>query len=143
MRVILDTCVLSELRKSSETNHSCDKNVWQFINTMENEQIFISVITIGEITKGIQLLSKGNRQNELHTWLQTMENNYQQSILEIDIETVRIWGDVTATAQKNGRIVAASDGLIAATAIRHGMHVVTRNVSDFKPTGVMLINPWN
>ncbi|HBS27769.1 MAG TPA: VapC toxin family PIN domain ribonuclease [Gammaproteobacteria bacterium] len=143
MRVILDTCVLSELRKSSETNHSCDKNVWQFINTMENEQIFISVITIGEITKGIQLLSKGNRQNELHTWLQTMENNYQQSILEIDIETVRIWGDVTATAQKNGRIVAASDGLIAATAIRHGMHVVTRNESDFKPTGVMLINPWN
>ena len=142
MRVILDTCVLPELRKTGNKGYSCDKNVWQFINSMEDNQLFLSVVTIGEISKGIYLLDKGQRQNELFAWLQSIENNYQQSILNIDVETVRIWGECTAAAQKKGRIVAASDGLIAATALRHGMHVVTRNICDFESTGAMLINPW-
>jgi predicted nucleic acid-binding protein len=142
MRVILDTCVLSELRKADSKGSLCDKNVWRFIDSMDDKQLFLSVVTIGEISKGIHLLDKGHRQNELFTWLQTIENIYHQSILKIDMETVRIWGECTAAAQKKGRIVAASDGLIAATALRHGMHVVTRNIDDFEPTGVLLINPW-
>jgi len=142
MRVILDTGVLSELRKADSKGSLCDKNVWRFIDSMDDKQLFLSVVTIGEISKGIHLLDKGHRQNELFTWLQTIENIYHQSILKIDVETVRIWGECTAAAQKKGRIVAASDGLIAATALRHGMHVVTRNIDDFEPTGVLLINPW-
>jgi predicted nucleic acid-binding protein len=142
MRVILDTGVLSELRKADSKGSLCDKNVWRFIDSMDDDQLFLSVVTIGEISKGIHLLDKGHRQNELFTWLQTIENIYHQSILKIDVETVRIWGECTAAAQKKGRIVAASDGLIAATALRHGMHVVTRNIDDFEPTGVLLINPW-
>ena len=142
MRVILDTCVLSELRKSGDERLVCNPNVMKFMEGMEDKQIFISVVSIGEISKGIHLLDKGRRQHELLNWLQTIEKNYKQSILKIDVETVRIWGECTALAQKKGRIVGASDGLIAATALRHGMHVATRNMSDLEPTGVMLINPW-
>lgn len=137
MRVLLDTCVLSELRKEN-----CHKNVRKTIEEYTEESLFISVITIGGITKGIGLLDKSRRKRELQSWLQTIENYYSDQILSIDLEIVRIWGEITSTAQKNGKIIAASDGLIAATALRHGLHIVTRNVNDFEPSGGLLINPW-
>ena len=61
--------------------------------------------------------------------------------LSLDSETARVWGELTARAQQQGRTVHMADGLIAATALRHGLHVMTRNVSDFEPTGVLLITP--
>ncbi len=137
MRVLLDTCVLSELRKEN-----CHENVRRTIEEYTEESLFLSVITIGEITKGIGLLNESHRKREIQSWLQTMERYYSDRILTIDLETVRIWGEFTATAQKSGKIIAASDGLIAATAIRHGLYIVTRNISDFEPSGGLLINPW-
>lgn len=104
--------------------------------------ILLSVITIGEITKGIILLNESHRKHELQSWLQTIERYYSDRILVIDLEIVRIWGELTARAQKSGKTIAASDGLIAATTIRHGLHIVTRNISDFEPSGGLLINPW-
>ena len=88
------------------------------------------------------MLSESQRKRELQSWLQTIERYYSDRILSIDLEIVRIWGEITATAQKSGKIIAVSDGLIAATALRHGLHIVTRNISDFEPGGVLLINPW-
>lgn len=137
MRVLLDTCVLSELRKDN-----CHGNVRRTIEEYTEESIFLSVITIGEITKGVGLLSESQRKRELQSWLQTIERYYSDRILSIDLEIVRIWGEITATAQKSGKIIAVSDGLIAATALRHGLHIVTRNTSDFEPGGGLLINPW-
>ena len=137
MRVLLDTCVLSELQKVH-----CHKNVRRTIEEYAEDSIFLSVITVGEITKGIGLLNKSNRKSELQSWLQTIERYYSDRILTIDLEIVRIWGELTATAQKSGKIIAASDGLIAATAIQHGLHIVIRNISDFEPSGGLLINPW-
>ena len=137
MRVLLDTCVLSELQKDH-----CHKNVRRTIEEYTEESIFLSVITIGEITKGIKLLNESHRKNQLQSWLQTIERYYSDRILVIDLEIVRIWGELTATAQKSGKAIAASDGLIAATALRHGLHIVTRNISDFEPSGGLLINPW-
>ncbi len=137
MRVLLDTCVLSELRKDN-----CHENVHRTIQEYTEESLFLSVITIGEITKGIGLLNKSHRKHEIQSWLQTIERYYSDRILTIDLEIVRIWGELTATAQKSGKIIAASDGLIAATALRHGLHIVTRNISDFEPSGGLLINPW-
>ena len=137
MRVLLDTCVLSELRKDN-----CHGNVRRTIEEYTEESIFLSVITIGEITKGVGLLSESQRKRELQSWLQTIERYYSDRILSIDLEIVRIWGEITATAQKSGKIIAVSDGLIAATALRHGLHIVTRNTSNFEPGGVLLINPW-
>ncbi len=137
MRVLLDTCVLSELRKDH-----CFENVRKSIEQYTDDSLFLSVITIGELTKGIELLTKGHRKRELQSWLQTIERYYSDRILTIDIEIVRIWGELTATAQKSGKTIASADGLIAATALRHGLHIITRNTSDFEPSGVLLINPW-
>ncbi len=104
--------------------------------------MFLSVLTVGELTKGIELLAAGERKRTLRRWLETLEQDYADRILSIDTETARIWGELTAGAQTGGRTIPASDGLIAATAIRHGLHLMTRNVTDFVNTGAMLLNPW-
>ena len=137
MRVLLDTCVLSELRKAQ-----VDVGVRQAVDEIPDDDLFVSVISIGEIAKGIALLDDSRRKRELQSWLQSLERDYATRILPVDRDTAHIWGELTATARKNGRIISASDGLIAATARGHGLHVMTRNVFDFEPTGAMLINPW-
>lgn len=137
MRVLLDTCVISEVRKS-QGSASVRKAVAELVSS----DVFISAITFGEMTKGIALLEKGKKKTELQNWLLKLEKNYARAILPIDIETVRMWGELTAQAQKSGCIIPVSDGLIAATARQHGLHIMTRNIKDFENTGAMLINPW-
>ena len=137
MRVLLDTCVLSELRRPSG-----NRGVFRAVEEISSENLFVSVISIGEIVKGISLLVDGKRKKELQSWVQALERYYADRILTIDLETTRIWGEMTAKAQNSGKIIPVSDGLIASTARRHGLHVMTRNTADFTPTGAMLINPW-
>jgi hypothetical protein len=138
VRVLLDTCVLSELRHPK--GHP---GVRQAVDALNEEELFVSVITVGEILKGVSLLREGPRRRALETWLQTLERDYGNRLLSIDLETTRIWGELTASAQKAGRVVPATDGLIAATALRHGLRVMTRNTADFEPTEVLLVNPWH
>jgi predicted nucleic acid-binding protein len=138
VRVLLDTCVVSELRKPQ--GHA---GVRQAVARLLDDDLFVSVITLGEIAKGIALLEDSRHKRELQSWLQTLERDYAARILPVDREAAHIWGELTAAAQKAGKLIAASDGLIAATARRHGLHVMTRNVADFAPTGVMQINPWD
>lgn len=137
MRVLLDTCVLSELRRPEP--HA---GVRRAIETLNSDDLFVSVLTIGEIAKGIALLKDGRKKRTLQVWLQTLERHYADRLLPIDLETSRIWGELTAAAQKAGRTISASDDLIAATARRHGLHLMTRNTTDFEPSGVLLFNPW-
>lgn len=137
MRVLLDTCVLSELRHPK--GHT---SVRQAVDSFSSESLFVSVLSIGEIAKGIALLKESQKKQTLRTWLQTLERYYADRLLAVDLETSRIWGELTAAAQSKGRTLPASDGLIAATARRHGLHVMTRNVADFEPAGVLLLNPW-
>ncbi len=137
MRVLLDTCVLSELRKPQ-----VDPGLRQAVDEIPDDDLFVSVISIGEIAKGIALLDESRRKRELQSWLQALERDYATRILQVDRETAHIWGELTAAARKNGQGISASDRLIAATARRHGLHIMTRNVADFEPTGAMLINPW-
>jgi hypothetical protein len=134
---LLDTCVLSELRHPK--GHP---GVRQAVDVLKEEELFVSVITIGEILKGISLLRGSPKRRALETWLQTLERDYGDRLLSIDLETSRLWGELTASAQKAGRVVHATDGLIAATALRYGLRVMTRNTADFEPTGVLLLNPW-
>lgn len=138
MRVLLDTCVLSELRKEH-----CPPQVRAAVELLDDASLFVSVISLGEIAKGIALLDDSKRKRSLRDWLETLEQAYGERILPVDLETVRIWGEVTAKAQRAGKVVAAADGLIAATALRYGLHVMTRNVDDFSPTEVLLLNPWD
>ena len=138
MRALLDTCILSELRLPASV-HVLEKTLGLF----ESTDLYISVISVGEITKGITLLVPSKKKSALQHWANHLEKSYSDRILNIDSETVHVWGELTANAQIRGRVVHVSDGLIAATALVHGLHVITRNVSDFESTGVLILNPWD
>lgn len=137
MNVLLDTCVLSELRR-----RQANLKVLQAVEALDPHEIFLSAITIGEITKGITLLADGRHKQELAFWLREIGQHVAGQILPIDHETARIWGEITARAQAGGIIVPASDGLIAATALQHGLHAMTRNTRHFAATGALIIDPF-
>ena len=112
---------------------------------MENipeSDLFLSVVTVGELINGIMRLAPGKRRRELDAWLSQVEQLYSPRIFPIDIETARIWGEITARASKQGNTIPTADGLIAATALRHGAHLMTRNSPHFRATGVLLLDPW-
>jgi predicted nucleic acid-binding protein len=137
VKVLLDTCTLAEIRKPKP-----DEAVVEAVRAIPDQQLYLSVLTVGEIAKGIGLLAAGKKRSELTSWLAGLEGQFSERVLPIDVETGRMWGELTARAQKKGYAIATVDGLIAATALRHGLHVMTRNEEDFKATGVRVINPW-
>lgn len=137
VKVLVDTCVLSEVRHPKG-----NAQVRQAVEALDDRALFLSVITIGEITKGISLLDDGRRKRELTAWLSELEQHAADQILPIDHDTARIWGEITARAQATGEVIPASDGLIAATALRHGLHVMTHNTRHFAATGALIIDPW-
>jgi len=137
VKVLLDTCTLSEIRHPK--GNPSVKKVYQ---TLPESDLYISVITLGELMKGVSLLKDGLRKNDLEQWVQGLERYYSEHILPVDRDVAHIWGEITARAQLNGQTLGACDGLIAATALANGLHIMTRNVKDFECTGACLINPW-
>ena len=137
MKVLLDTCVLSELQKPAGS-----PAVQSFVDLSPGKSLFLSVITIGEITKGVALLSEGERKSSLRAWLIGLSSKFEDRILPLDQETAEIWGELSASGQQRGRSIPVADGLIAATAIRHGLHVATRNTAHFEAARAMIVNPW-
>jgi predicted nucleic acid-binding protein len=137
MRLLLDTCALSELHREQ-----CAPSALKLLDSTRDEDLFISVVTIGELQKGITLLAPSRRKQDLEGWISAIEALHFERILPIGRDTARIWGEVTARCQLNGYALGAADGLIAATAVEHGLHIFTRNSRDFEPTGAMIIDPW-
>lgn len=137
MRTLVDTCVLSEVRHPKG-----NPRVRERFEAISDDSIYLSVITVGEITRGIGKLAAGPKRQTLQTWLEALTSAAGGRILPIDVETAVIWGEITVKSERAGQPLPTSDGLIAATAIRHGLHLMTRNVRDFESSGVMLINPW-
>ena len=137
MRFLLDTNVLSEMQRPQP-----NPQVLARLTATPPDDKFLSVITVGEITNGIEQMPPSKRRRELEEWLEEAERDFAARILPVDVDTARIWGEVTARAKAAGRVVPPADGLIAATAIRHGLHLVTRNTADFQATGALLIDPW-
>lgn len=137
MRALLDTCTLAEVRKPDG-----NESVKSAVRELPDEDLFLSVLSVGEIVKGIALLASGKKKTALSTWLATLEQQFAERILGLDVETGRIWGELTARAQKKGVIIPASDGLLAATALRHGLHVMTRNTKHFEASGALILDPW-
>lgn len=137
MKVLLDTCVLSEIRLPRG-----EPKVQAAVAALEDDDIFLSVLSIGELTKGICLLPESRRKRNLAQWLSGLERQYQDRILGVDRETAVIWGEVLARCQRAGTAAPAIDALLAATAMRHGLHVMTRNTRDFAVTGALIVDPW-
>jgi toxin FitB len=105
--------------------------------------MYLSVITFGELRKGIEKLPDSKKKKELNRWIkEDLNQRFKNRVLNITIEEVNKWGEISAEAEKDGKPLSAIDSLIAATALVHDLSVVTRNTQDMEGSGVEVINPW-
>lgn len=138
MTFVLDTCVLSETIKPEP-----DASLVQWLQAQEPDSLFVSAITLGELRKGIDRLAPGKKRHDLSLWLVSLMGEFGGRFLDFDTETAMIWGSLSAMLESAGTPLPVIDTMIAACALRHGHSLVTRNESDYRATGVPLINPWN
>jgi len=136
---LLDTNVISESAKPRP-----DAGVLSWLATVNEDEVFLSVITLAELRHGVERMPAGARRSALDEWVtDALPARFANRLLQIDPATADQWGRTIARGQAAGRPLSAMDGFIAATAERHRLTLVTRNVSDFEVTGVRLLNPWN
>ena len=135
--ILLDTCVISEVARAAP-----DPEVLAWYDGLAEDTLRLSVLSVGELQKGIDLLEPGRRRAGLQGWLDGLVAAYGDRILEIDQAVARRWGAISARTQRAGRRRPPIDALLAATALQHDLTLATRNVTDFEGTGVRLVNPW-
>lgn len=136
---LLDTNVVSELIK-----HRPNAGLSKWLLSVHEETCFLSVLTTGEIRKGINLLPAGARRSSLETWLEReLAVRFSGRILAIDRAVADKWGRLTAEVNTKKKVMPVIDGLIAATALEHDLTVVTRNSSDMELASVPVLNPWS
>lgn len=137
MSYLVDTNVLSELARTQP-----DSGVVAWLRLHE-PQIHVSAISIGELRRGIERLPNGKRKTGLQSWFAGLCQRMDGRILSFNTSTAHVWGQLLAAWEKNGLSLPALDGQIAATAHRHSLTVVTRNVSDFAKSGIKTFNPFS
>jgi len=136
---LVDTNVASEL-----TRETPDARVAAFLRNAARESLFLSVMTLGEICKGIDMLPVSQKRDALQDWLEIdVRSWYAGRILPVTESIAERWGHMAATAKQQGITVKVVDAVIAATALEHDLTLVTRNVKDFAGLGVVLLNPWD
>nr|WP_254007783.1 type II toxin-antitoxin system VapC family toxin [Rhizobium sp. L1K21] len=136
--MLVDTNVLSEVTKPQP-----DVNVLQWLDTIDEDRTFISVISIAEIRRGIVLLDEGRRRNALEEWLShDLPQRFEHRILPVTEKIAETWGDLMGHARRTGRGLSSMDGIIAATAVAHELCLATRNIKYFQGLGVELFDPW-
>ena len=135
---LLDTNVISELIKPKP-----EPKVTTWIDGTDEELLFLSVLTLGEIRKGIVLLTRSARRTSLEAWLsKELPLRFSNRILSVDQEVADRWGHLSGLTSARGVHVGVIDGLLAATAMQHNLTLVTRDTRDVTATGVTLFNPW-
>ena len=138
MNYLLDTCVISELVAKRP-----NPKVVTWIDSIDDDSLYLSVITLGEIARGIEKLADSPRKQRLDIWLESeLPARFAERILLIDGRVMHIWGRLVAQLEQRGRTLPVMDSLIAAIALTANLHLVTRNESDFADTGVTIVNPW-
>ena len=138
MRYLLDTNVISEL-----VAKQLNTKVIQWIDTLDPNSVYLSVITIGELRKGIEKLPNSKRKDTLRSWLNDdLLMRFSGRILELDIRAMLAWGEFTGQLEQVGKPLPALDSLIAALALHHNCTLATRNEDDFRATGIAIVNPW-
>jgi predicted nucleic acid-binding protein len=136
---LIDTNVLSEYNRPGGP----DAGVKRWLETTDRQSQHVSVITLAEIQKGIELLAEGKRRAQLEQWLrQDLEAWFSGRILPVDRQVAGRWASLVAQGARAGRHLPTVDSLIAATALAYDLTIVTRNTRDFEGIGVTIINPW-
>ena len=138
MKFLLDTCVISELIKPKP-----DKNVAAWIQSQNEHSLYLSVLTFGEIQKGIEKTTDTIRIQRLKSWVdEDLYIRFKSRIIPIDLTVANKWGEIQAQTEKKGTPMPAIDGLIAVSGLVYNCTVVTRNISDMKNSTALLLNPW-
>jgi predicted nucleic acid-binding protein len=137
MSYLLDTCVVSEQTKPQPATP-----VVEWLRAVDPEALYLSVLTLGELEKGIERLSAGTRKVKLRKWLEELRAKSAGRIIAIDDPIATQWGHLLARTEGKGAPLPVIDALIGATAIVRGLTVVTRNRSDIARTGAAIVDPW-
>ena len=135
--MLLDTNVLSELNRALP-----DPNVLAWAGAVDERELYVSVVSIAEMRYGVQLLEFGRRRAGLESALPNVIERFADRTLPVDVSVADIWGRSITVARRSGQPVQAMDGLIGATALVHGMTVVTRNVHHFTALRAAVTDPW-
>jgi len=139
MNYLLDTCLLSELRKPAP-----DTGVVAWVSDIDENRLFVSVLSLGEIQKGVAKLERGRRKNALQHWLEhDLLSRFEGRVLSLDLEMALEWGLLSAATEGQGRSAPVVDTLLAVTAISRNLTLITRNDKDFARLPVKVLNPWN
>ena len=135
MGFLLDTNIVSELRKGSR----CDSGLRSWFDDTLNEELWLSTLVIGEIRQGIERLRSKDPTSSSHLerWLTGLSDSYKGRILPVSIAVAHRWGILNA-----GNPISYIDGYLAATALEHGLVLVTRNTRDVQATGATILNPF-
>lgn len=135
---LLDTNCISELVRVKP-----EPRVMAWMDAADEGLLYLSVLTLGEIRKGLAGLAQGRRRTHLETWLAVdLQVRFSGRILEIDASVTDRWGLLRAQAKRKGISLPVIDGLLAATALHHNLTVVSRNAADFTNAHVQVLNPW-
>ncbi len=138
MNFLLDTCLVSEL-----TRPKPHPRVAEWIRSEPESKLYLSVLTIGELRKGIERLPDSHKRNQIEAWLNNeLRRRFSGRILPVDDAVAERWGLESAKAEQSGNPLPVIDGLLAATGLVHALTIVTHNIKDMEQTSVMLLNPW-
>lgn len=138
MKFLLDTCLVSELVKKEPNS-----KVIAWLDECDEQSLFLSVLTIGELQKGISKLSDGVKKEKLQNWVEhDLVDRFEGRVLGLDLDTALVWGKLQGEAEQKGEKLPVMDSLIAATAALHGLFVVTRNARDMERCQVKVFDPW-
>lgn len=138
MRLLLDTNILSEVTKPRPK-----VRVMEWLDGLDEDRAFISVVSIAEIRRGVALMDHGRKRDALAEWLaEDLPRRFGNRAIPVDELVALAWGDLMGSAKRSGRGMSSMDGLIAATAIKHNLTLATRNIKDFEGFGISLLDPW-
>ena len=135
---LLDTNCISEFVRPKP-----EPRVMEWMDATDEGLLYLSVLTLGEIRKGVAGLAQGKRRTRLETWLEVdLQARFSGRIMPIDSAIADRWGLLASEAKRKGKVLAVIDGLLAATALHHNLTIVSRNTSDFTGMQVQILNPW-
>jgi predicted nucleic acid-binding protein len=135
---LLDTNVVSEWVQPRP-----NPGVVAWLAEVDEDRVFISVITLAELRYGIERMAAGSRRKRLEVWLgHELPVRFEGRVLSVDSDVADAWGKVVARSEAAGRPISVMDAFIAATAVRYGLTLVTRNAADFESAIQTIINPW-
>lgn len=139
MRYLLDTCVVSEL-----VSHVPARSVVDWLRAKQEDALLLSVLTLGELQKGVSKLADGAKRRRLQSWLdRDLRRRFAGRLMEVDGPVATRWGILCGVAERAGRKLPVIDSLLAATALESGLTLVTRNKTHFESTGVPILDPWD